>query len=159
MIALLAALGALDLGEPFKGALVLVTHDRYLLDRVSTAVLGLDGEGSAEVFADYSQWETWRAERQKSKSKPAATTVLSPKAAPTAPKKKLSYLDSREFSTIENRIEEAEQALAAARARLEDPEITRDPQRLADSVRQMEQAQSALDALYTRWMELEEKLG
>jgi ATP-binding cassette subfamily F protein uup len=143
----------------FPGALVLVTHDRYLLDRVSTAVLGLDGEGSAEVFADYSQWETWRAERQKSKSKPAATTVLSPKAAPTAPKKKLSYLDSREFSTIENRIEEAEQALAAARARLEDPEITRDPQRLADSVRQMEQAQSALDALYTRWMELEEKLG
>ncbi len=143
----------------FAGALVLVTHDRYLLDRVSTAVLGLDGEGSAEVFADYSQWETWRAERQKTKSKPAAATVSSPKSASAASKKKLSYLDSREFSTIEGRIEEAEQTLAAARARLEDPEVTRDPHRLADSVRQIEHAQSALDALYARWMELEEKIG
>ena len=40
----------------FKGALVLVTHDRYLLDRVSTIVLGLDGSGKAQAFADYSQW-------------------------------------------------------------------------------------------------------
>src|SRR5689334_11998774 len=40
----------------FPGALVLVTHDRYLLDRVSTVVIGLDG-GPGGVFADYSQWE------------------------------------------------------------------------------------------------------
>ena len=45
----------------FPGALVLVTHDRYMLDRVSTVVLGLNGEGGAEVFADYSQWEQARA--------------------------------------------------------------------------------------------------
>ena len=47
----------------FQGALVLVTHDRYLLDRVSTIVLGLDGKGNAATFADYIQWEEWRAER------------------------------------------------------------------------------------------------
>jgi ATP-binding cassette subfamily F protein uup len=41
----------------YAGALALVTHDRYLLDRVSTVVLGLDGRGGMEVFADYSQWE------------------------------------------------------------------------------------------------------
>ena len=44
----------------YTGALVLVTHDRYMLDRVSTIVLGLDGKGGAETFADYSQWEQWR---------------------------------------------------------------------------------------------------
>jgi len=44
----------------FRGALVLVTHDRYLLDRVSSMVLGLDGFGHAERFADYSQWEIWQ---------------------------------------------------------------------------------------------------
>ncbi len=44
----------------YSGALVLVTHDRYMLDRVSTIVLGLDGKGGAETFADYSQWEQWR---------------------------------------------------------------------------------------------------
>jgi len=40
----------------FPGALVLVTHDRYLLDRVATAVLGLDGQGAAQLYADYWQW-------------------------------------------------------------------------------------------------------
>jgi ATP-binding cassette subfamily F protein uup len=44
----------------YTGALVLVTHDRYMLDRVSTVVLGLDGRGAAEMFADYSQWEQWQ---------------------------------------------------------------------------------------------------
>src|ERR1035437_500735 len=44
----------------YAGALVLVTHDRYMLDRVSTIVLGLDGLGNAETFADYSQWEQWQ---------------------------------------------------------------------------------------------------
>jgi ABC transport system ATP-binding/permease protein len=143
----------------FRGALVLVTHDRYLLDRVSTLVLGLDGEGGAEIFADYLQWEKWRAERQKNKSKSRVNPAPSTKAAPTAVRKKLSYLDGREFSTMEGRISEAETALAAAHARLGDPDVARDPERLADSYREMEQAQSDLDALYARWLELEEKIG
>ena len=54
----------------FRGSLVLVTHDRYLLDRVSTVVLGLDGQGEAESFADYAQWESWQAERMRSAKKP-----------------------------------------------------------------------------------------
>ncbi|HRC86991.1 MAG TPA: ABC-F family ATP-binding cassette domain-containing protein, partial [Thermoanaerobaculia bacterium] len=41
----------------FPGALVLVTHDRYLLDRVSTAILALDGQGGCQLFADTAQWE------------------------------------------------------------------------------------------------------
>jgi ABC transport system ATP-binding/permease protein len=143
----------------FQGALILVTHDRYLLNRVSTVVLGLDGTGGAERFADYSQWESWQAERKRSKPKSTATSVPITKAVPAAAKKKLSYLDSREFSTMEGRITEAERVLAAARARLEDPQLVRDSQRLADSYRDMEQAQSALDALYARWVELEEKIG
>ena len=55
----------------FPGALVLVTHDRYLLDRVATVVLGLDGKGGVERFADYSQWETWIADRKETKPRPA----------------------------------------------------------------------------------------
>ena len=50
----------------YRGALVMVTHDRYLLDRVSTVVLGLDGMGAAERFADYSQWEAWQKARKQS---------------------------------------------------------------------------------------------
>ena len=66
----------------YSGALVLVTHDRYMLDRVSTVVLGLDGTGGAERFADYSQWEEWSRERKaarpqagiRQRRKSAATT-------------------------------------------------------------------------------------
>src|SRR5581483_9780942 len=50
----------------FSGAIVLVTHDRYLLDRLSTVVIGLDGQGGAGVFADYSQWEQARLDMRQS---------------------------------------------------------------------------------------------
>jgi len=56
----------------FRGALVLVTHDRYMMDRVSTVVLGLDGLGNAERFADYSQWETWQRSQESKATKPCA---------------------------------------------------------------------------------------
>src|SRR6266403_525479 len=52
----------------FSGALVLVTHDRFLLDRVSTIVFGLDGFGGAERFADYFQWEEWKAQNERAHS-------------------------------------------------------------------------------------------
>ena len=41
----------------FAGGLVLVTHDRFMLERVSNVIVALDGEGGAETFADYAQWE------------------------------------------------------------------------------------------------------
>jgi len=90
----------------YTGALVLVTHDRYMLDRISNVVLGLDGEGGAEAFADYSQWEAWKEERQQDarvKSKP----VPAPRPQETSPRKKLSYIEAREYSTIEERIAQA----------------------------------------------------
>ncbi len=139
----------------FPGAMVLITHDRYLLDRVSTIVLGLDGKGSAGIFADYSQWAAWQAEQRQPKSK----SPLSPPPPLAAnPKKKLSYLDTREFETIEARIAEAEQALEAKRAALQDPEVTRDGRRLEVAFREMEEAQTIVDGLYARWSELEDKL-
>ncbi len=52
----------------FPGSLVLVTHDRYMLDRVSTIVLGLNGKGGADTFADYGQWEAWQTQRTSRRS-------------------------------------------------------------------------------------------
>jgi ATP-binding cassette subfamily F protein uup len=142
----------------FRGSLVLVTHDRYLLDRVSTIVLGLDGNGRAESFADYLQWESWQAE-----SKQSARTMTSSVARPTdSPssaqgKKKLSYLEAREYAVIEKRIADAEQILQAKRSQLEDPVIATDGPRLMAVQAEMEAAQKDRDALYARWVELEEK--
>src|ERR1700681_531174 len=83
----------------FPGSLVLVTHDRYMLDRVSSIVLGLDGKGRADTFADYSQWEAWQAQGTKGdEPTAAATSKTAPAATSAAPaKKKLSYLEAREY--------------------------------------------------------------
>jgi ABC transport system ATP-binding/permease protein len=142
----------------FRGSLVLVTHDRYMLDRVSTIVLGLDGRGGAESFADYSQWEVWQAE---SKQSAKTTARLAPRTAVsegTSPMKtKLSYLEAREYASIEQRVADAEQALQSKRVQLEDPAIASDGPRLLLAHAEMEEAQNSVDELYARWSELEKK--
>jgi ABC transport system ATP-binding/permease protein len=148
----------------FRGALVLVTHDRYMLDRVSTLVLGLDGLGGAERFADYSQWEAWQEERieggMRGSSAGVKSTVEAGRtAAPAITKKKLSYLEAREYSTIEQRIADAEELVKKRQAALEDPAIGCDASRLVAAHAELEEAQKALDGLIARWAELEEKQG
>jgi ABC transport system ATP-binding/permease protein len=141
----------------FSGALILVTHDRYMMDRVATIVLGLDGLGEAETFADYSQWEVWQRQQEQKKAggpqpdRPPGVVTR----APT--KRKLSYVEAREFETIEQRVAEAEEILKARRAALEDPSIASDGPRLLAASAELEAAQQAIDALYARWHELDEK--
>jgi len=145
----------------FRGSLVLVTHDRYMLDRVSTAVIGLDGQGGVGLFADYSQWERWLEQRQQSAR--ARSEILD--GASKAPgqererqtKKKLSYLEAREYDSIEERVAAAEELLEAKRTQLEDPAIMSDSGRLVAAQAELENAQDNVDTLYARWAELEKK--
>jgi ATP-binding cassette subfamily F protein uup len=143
----------------FPGALVLVTHDRYLLDRVTNAVVGLDGQGNAGLFADYMQWEEWRiesrssaAEEQDRIAKPAQ-----PPSSPAAAKKKLSYLEQREYDGLEARIEAADARLRDAHSRVNDPSVATNAQALTEALAQLESAQQAHDAIYERWVILIEK--
>jgi ABC transport system ATP-binding/permease protein len=142
----------------FRGSLVLVTHDRYMLDRVSTIVLGLDGQGGAESFADYSQWELWQPARKQEASQKngSASRAATPRPVPSA-KKKLSYLEAREYAAIEQRIAQAEESLRLKRANAEDPAIVSDAERLLSAHGELEQAQQEVDTLYERWAELEGK--
>jgi ATP-binding cassette subfamily F protein uup len=142
----------------YTGALVLVTHDRYMLDRVSTMVLGLDGRGGAEAFADYLQWEEWQAESsQTARDERDKSPSKSAQAAESPARKKLSYLEAREFSTIEQRIAQAEETLQQKRTAAEDPAIASDAAQLLKAHAEMEEAQKAVDELYSRWSELEAK--
>jgi ATP-binding cassette subfamily F protein uup len=146
----------------YRGALALVTHDRFMLDRVSTIVLGLDGLGGAERFADYSQWDVWQRSQQRGTTNLSSGTKRSPSAGEAqsaSAKKKLSYHEVRELETIEERIAEADRNLEAKRAALEDPAVTGDPLRLKAACIEMDEAQNALDHLYQRWGELEKKKG
>jgi ATP-binding cassette subfamily F protein uup len=144
----------------YPGALMLVTHDRFMLDRVSTVVLGLDGLGNVERFADYSQWEEWQATQKQTANRdlqPAAASPAKNGAAASTSKKKLSYIEAREFSTIEERVEKAEEVLQAARERVEDPAVATDSVKLQTALTALDQAQEAVDTLYARWAELEAK--
>ena len=143
----------------FRGSLVLVTHDRYLLDRVSSVILGLDGQGGAASFADYGQWETWREKRNRTQNQTETSSRTIPVSpAPPAPtQKKFSYLEAREYADIEERIAGAEERLKNKRAAMEDPAIASDGPRLIAAHAEMEAAQKDLDTLYTRWVELQEK--
>lgn len=145
----------------YSGAVVLVTHDRYLLDRVSNIVLGLDGRGSAARFADYAQWEAWLEESKtaKTESSPVKPAETAKTDALLSGKKKLSYLDARDYATIEDRIAEAEASLVTKKALLELPEVVTDAARLQSALSDAEAAQKIVDDLYTRWAELEAKLN
>ena len=143
----------------YRGALVLVTHDRYMLDRISTVVLGLDGRGRAERFADYWQWEQWMADNQQSAKQTFKPEKPKPTESAAPAKKKLSYLEAREYATIEQRIAEAEELLQAKRNALEDPAIATDAPKIITAQSELEAAQKAVDELYERWHVLEEKMG
>jgi ATP-binding cassette subfamily F protein uup len=151
----------------FPGALVLVTHDRYLLNRVSSTVLGLDGRGHTGRFADYGQWEDWIVEQEAEQnnsgrmlSASSASTVSANSLPPQAGgKKKLSYLEAREFAAIEVRVEVSDARLAAAHERVEAPEIATNAAALQEALTELDAAQHENDALYARWAELTEKAG
>ncbi|QMV19835.1 ATP-binding cassette domain-containing protein [Granulicella sp. 5B5] len=144
----------------FKGALVLVTHDRYMLDRVSNVVLGLDGRTHAQLFADYAQWEEWKGtETDYAVTQQAKANSEQKASAPTSSKKKLSYMEQREFDGIEERVDKADARLSAAHDKLEDPAVTSNAELLTAALAEMEAAQAEHDAIYARWAELTEKAG
>jgi len=138
----------------FPGAIVLVSHDRYLLDRVSTAVIGLDG-GEGAVYADYSQWEASRSD-----AAPQTQVAKDPRPSPApeeGPRRKLGYLEQREWDAMEAKILEAERELATRQRDLE--EATSDARRLIEAYQELQKAQRSVEGLYARWAELEGKLA
>jgi len=141
----------------FSGALVLVTHDRYLLDCVTNAVLGLDGRGNSALFADYIQWEEWSAQLAAPAEEQRTVQRSTPAPSPAVAKKKLSYLEQREYDGIDARIEAADRRLLEAKARIEDPTVAIDAPALTEALRELEAARAEHDSVLERWLELTEK--
>ena len=131
----------------FPGALVLVTHDRYLLDRVSTSLLALDGRGGVVPYADYTQWEIG----QRAAPSPRAEAKRASKAASAAAAdkpKKLGYREKREWEQMEARILEAERHLEGCQEAAADPAVASDHVALGERMRALDAAQAAVDDLY-----------
>ncbi len=142
--------------QDFPGAVVLVTHDRYMIHAVPNMVMALDGKGSAHFFADYSQWEDYCDEIEAQELK--AEKEKAAKAAPQNKERKgLSTGEKKELLEIGDRIEKAETELANMQKKLEDPTISSNHEKLMEIQRQVESAQEKVEKLYQRWEDLEQR--
>jgi len=147
--------------QEFPGALVLVSHDRDLTDRLCTEVIGLDGQGDAALYGSVSQWltayERTTAERTKQATKVPSTPASRITSAISKPLK-LSYREQQEWEQMEASILSAEEAVAARHAEVERAAAA-GHMALAEACRALEDAQQAVERLYARWQELEAKGG
>ena len=145
----------------FEGGLVLVTHDRLMLDRVATSIVALDGQGGTETFADYAQWE--QARERRPSGAPGSSASLSPKGRGPGEGRlrergrRLGYLEQRELDAMEAAITEAESAAETCRQAAEDPSVASDPSALQARYAALDAARAEVDRLYARWAELAAK--
>lgn len=137
----------------FPGALVLVTHDRYMLDRICQVVLGLWGRGESALFADHWQWmravEDTPAE-QRSEAAKADTRER-------GPQRKLGYTEQRELQGMESKILKLEAKVSALEAELQTQSAESDAAAFAARCKDLAALQAEVEALYNRWAELDEK--
>jgi ATP-binding cassette subfamily F protein uup len=174
----LNALERLLLG--FDGTVLLVTHDRYFLDKVATAILAFEGAGRVVRFPG--NYETYRTLKEQAEAAAAEATRplaragerggaasassqgrasrerVAPDARPSAPRRpgKLSWAEQRELEGMEDAIVAAEERKSALEAELSDPATyQKDGARVATLREQLAGAEAEVERLYARWQELE----
>jgi ABC transport system ATP-binding/permease protein len=138
----------------FPGAIVLVSHDRDLMDRLCTEVVGLDGAGGAAIYASVSQWlaALERSQKAAEKAEAPAKQVSSPK--PKA--KKLNYREQQELAGMEAAILAADQAVGEREIEVQSAS-TAGHVALTEACRALDEARQTVEKLYARWQELEAK--
>ncbi len=142
----------------FTGAVLLVTHDRYFLDKVATSVLAVEGDGKVTRYEG--NWSMYQRLRPPRAWMEAAKPPAPPKAAPVPsaePKKggRLSYKDQREFDGIEAAIEAAENKKSALEAKLADPSVFTKSGEVASLSAELDVVTKEVERLYARWQELQ----
>lgn len=142
----------------FPGAIVLITHDRFMLERTSTEFLALDGQGGAKAYASITQWQDATARQLVDEPKPVKfsreTEARLAEEAVSRPKK-LSFNNQRELAGMEAAILLAEAKVDELQSRAADPALIADHVRLTQVYHDLTEAQHAVQQLYDRWQELE----
>jgi ATP-binding cassette subfamily F protein uup len=146
----------------FPGAVVVVSHDRWFLDRVATRVVHLGGDGGHRVWNGELSFllERMAAERREAEVRRAPRREAQASREPDRPaavrSKRLSNWEERELAELPEKIEVAEQELVELDARLADPSIyTGDASAAQQLTASRAEVQQKVDALLARWEELE----
>jgi ATP-binding cassette subfamily F protein uup len=160
----LASLRALeDALLAFPGSVLVVSHDRWFLDRIATRIVHLDGCGNARVHeGDLSLLlERLAAEHAAAAAAAKADAAAKAKSAAAAPsaakRRKLSTREQQELAELPPKIEAAERELTAVDQQLLDPAVYTAPgrARFESLTKQRQEAPGRIAALYARWEELE----
>jgi len=161
----LLTLGVLEAAlADFPGCALVVSHDRWFLDRVATAILAFEGDGKVGFYeGDWSSWaEKWGDKVSPTPPRRAAAErpVTAREAADTARPRKPSYKEQRELEGIEAKVGEAEARVAELEAILSSPDLyaTRGAE-VATLVSDLEAARAEVERLWERWQELEKLKG
>jgi ATP-binding cassette subfamily F protein uup len=156
----LVTLGVLEQAlQSFDGAVLLVTHDRYFMDRVATELLAFHTrpgeEGRVTTLADLAQWETFHEGQSSARVKAERSAPSERTSAPAPKRKKLSFKDQRDYDTIEARIETAEAKVGSIESEMAAPEVVSDGARLVALDAELSVARAEVERLYARWAELQ----
>ena len=142
----------------FPGAVILVTHDRMMLEKRSTRIVVLDGTGHQQTCPSLEQAIRVLNHQADAQSQPNASKAHQEKAGKvrnTNKSKKLSYKDQRELDSIEEKIMEADERIELAQAALSDPKVLADHEKMTKACQALDEAQAESARLYARWDELE----
>jgi len=139
--------------QQFQGALLLISHDRALLDAVGTRTIALEDRTLHSYVGGWPEYlrvreERREAERQAKRSKPTQASKPAPAASAPKPKSKNEQARAKK---LEAEIEKAEAALAELESELADPAAWNDPRAAAESSARHAEAKKALEELYARW--------
>jgi ATP-binding cassette subfamily F protein uup len=143
----------------FPGAVVVITHDRHLLDRICTELIGLHGDGRWGTYASVAQWLEVADAQEKQETDDTGRSARQHKAdaGSGAPRKGLTFHEKKEFAGMEERILAAEEKVDALQAQLNHPDVAADHEQLHATFDAHREAQAELDRLFARWQELERK--
>jgi len=146
----------------YPGVVVVVSHDRYFLNRVCTDILAFEGDAQvSHHVGSYDDYLEWR--RRNARAQTGAVTGAAPKPSPapreaaSARKRKLTFKEQQELAGMEARIEAAESEVARLEALVSDPEFHRlHGPKVPETLEALESARSGAAAQYVRWEELEQ---
>ena len=154
----LPTLGALEEGLiDFPGCALIVSHDRWFLDRVATAILAFEGNGKVTLYEGSYSFYAERRPKPASTRKPASETKETrPPATKPAGPRKLTFKEKHELAQIEETIGAAERKVGELEATLSDPAVFKDrPTEVQGLVAQLDAARVEVERLYARWSELD----
>ncbi|WNG15423.1 ABC-F family ATP-binding cassette domain-containing protein [Cystobacter fuscus] len=151
----------------FTGSVLLVTHDRYFLDKVATSILAFEGDGKVTRYEGNFGMYRRLKEQQQAKLAAAAPAPAAKKPEPAQaaePKQarkpgKLSYKEQRELDGMEAAIEAAETRKGELEAQLLDPAVYSSATKAAGVQKELEATAAEVDRLYGRWQELQDMVA